>query len=153
MATSDTVEASTARSSVVVLVVLRIVGAALLVGMAYIHFHLYGAGYYLTTVGPAFIANAVLGLLGAIALLVLPNRMLGIISTLGGLLALGTLAALLISIYGNLFGYQETLSAPLLKSTFVVESAGVVVLAVLAALSTRSFGMWNWLPGRRPSGR
>jgi hypothetical protein len=149
MATSDTVGASTARSNVVVLVVLRIVGAALLVGMAYIHYHLYSAGYYLTAVGPAFIANAVLALLGAIALLVFPNRMLAIMSTLGSLLSLGTLAALLISIYGSLFGYQETLTAPLLKSTFAVESVGVVVLAVLAILASRRFGMWKWLPGKR----
>jgi hypothetical protein len=149
MATSDTMEASTARSNVVVLVILRIVGAALLVGMAYIHLHLYMAGYYLTAVGPAFIANAVLGVLGAIGLLALPNRMLAIISTLGALLSLGTLAALLISIYGSLFGYQETMTAPLLKSTFAVESAGIVVLVVLAALAGRRFGMWKWLPGKR----
>lgn len=149
MATSETVGASTARSNVVVLVVMRIVSAALLVGMAYIHFHLYRAGYYLTAVGPAFIANAVLGLLGAIGVLALPNKMLSIISTLGALLSLGTLAGLLISLYGSLFGYQETGDAPLLKSTFVVESAGIVVLAVLAVLAARAFGMWKWLPGRR----
>jgi hypothetical protein len=149
MATSDTVGASTARSNVVVLVILRIVGAALLVGMAYIHYHLYVAGYHLTAVGPAFIANAVLGLLGAIGLLVLPNRMLAIMSTLGALLSLGTMGALLISIYGSLFGYKEVLSAPLLKTTFAVESAGVVVLAVLAVLAARQFGMWKWAGQRR----
>ncbi|HEY1570498.1 MAG TPA: hypothetical protein VGG05_04080 [Pseudonocardiaceae bacterium] len=149
MATSETVGASTARSNVVVLVVLRIVGALLLLGMAYIHFHLYATGYYLTAVGVPFIINAVLGLLGAIALAVVPNRMLAIMSTLGSLLSLGTLAALLISIYGSLFGYHETLSAPLLKSTFAVESAGVVVLAVLAVLAARRFGMWQLTGGRR----
>lgn len=149
MAMSGTVGASTARSNVVVLVVLRIVSALLLLGMAYIHFHLYRAGYYLTAVGVPFIINAVLGLLGAIALAVVPNRMLAIMGTLGSLLSLGTLAALLISIYGSLFGYHETLSAPLLKSTFAVESAGVVVLAVLAVLAARQFGMWKWTGGRR----
>lgn len=149
MATSDTVGTSTARTNVVVLVILRIVGAALLLGMAYIHIHLYQAGYYLTAVGPAFIANAVLGGLGAIGLLAFPNKMLGIVSALGSVLSLGTLAALLISIYASLFGYKETLSAPLLKSTFAVESLGIVLLAVLAVMATRSFGMWKWLPGRR----
>jgi hypothetical protein len=141
--------ASTARSNVVVLVTLRIVGAALLLGMAYIHIHLYQAGYYLTAVGPAFIANGVLAALGAIGLLTFPNKFLGIVSTLGALLSLGTLGALLISIYGSLFGYKETLSAPLLKSTFAVESVGVVLLVVLAVMATRWFGMWKWLPGRR----
>jgi hypothetical protein len=149
MATSDTVGASTARTNLVVLVVLRIVGAALLIGMAYIHFHLYQAGYYLTAVGPAFIVNAVLGLLAGIAVLALPNKMLGIVAALSSLLELGTMVALLISIYASLFGYKETLSAPLLKSTFAVESAGIVVLAVLAVLAARKFGMWKWLPGRR----
>lgn len=149
MATSDTVGASTARANAVVLVILRIVGAALLVGMAYIHFHLYQAGYHLTAVGPAFIVNAVLGVLAAIAVLAFPNKMLGIVSALSSLLELGTLVALLISIYGSLFGYKETLSAPLLKTTFAVESAGVVVLAVLAVVAARAFGMWKWLPGRR----
>ncbi|HEX3646976.1 MAG TPA: hypothetical protein VHV49_01035 [Pseudonocardiaceae bacterium] len=141
--------ASTARSNVVVVVILRIAGAALLLGMAYIHFHLYQAGYYLTAVGPAFIANAVVALLGAIAVLVLPNRFLALMSTLGSLLSLGTLAALLISLFGSLFGYTESPDAPLLKTTFVVESAGVVVLAVLAVLAARQFGMWKWRPARQ----
>lgn len=149
MATSGTVGASTtASSNVVVTVTLRIVGAALLVGMAYIHFHLYATGYYLTAVGPAFIANAVLGIIAAIAILAMPKKMLGITATLSSLLLVGTLAALLISLYGSLFGYQESSTAPLLKSTFAVESAGVVVLAVLAVLATRRHGMWKWLPKR-----
>jgi hypothetical protein len=148
MATSETVQASTARSNVVLMWVLRIVGAALLVGMAYIHLHLYNAGYHLTVVGTAFIINAVLGFLGALAVLVFPNKFVGLLSTLGSVLSLGTLAALLISIYGSLFGYKESLSAPLLKSTFAVESAGVVVLAVLAVLAIRRYGMWKWLPSR-----
>lgn len=148
MATSETVGASTARANLVVMWTLRIVGAALLVGMAYIHYHLYVAGYHLTAVGPAFIANAILGLIAAIAVLAFPNRMLGIVAALSALLQLGTLAALLISIYGSLFGYHESLTAPLLRTTFAVESAGVVVLAVLAVVATRGWGMWKWLPGR-----
>jgi hypothetical protein len=148
MATSNTVGTSTTRVNPVVLVILRIAGAALLVGMAYIHLHLYNAGYHLTAVGPAFIVNAVLGVLAAIAVLAMPNKMLGITAALSSLLELGTLAALLISIYGSLFGYKETLTAPLLHTTFAVESAGVVVLAVLAVLAARGFGMWKWLPNR-----
>lgn len=148
MATSETVGASTARANLVVMWTLRIVGAALLVGMAYIHYHLYVDGYHLTAVGPAFIANAILGVLAAIAVLAFPIRMLGIVAALSSLLALGTLAALLISIYGSLFGYTETLTAPLLKTTFAVESAGVVVLAALAVLAVRGWGMWKWLPRR-----
>ena len=149
MATSDTVGASTARANVVVLVGLRIVGAALLLGMAYIHLHLYQAGYYLTAVGPAFIVNSILGLLAAIAVLAFPNKMLGIVAALASLLELGTLLALLISIFDSLFGYKETLTAPLLKTTFAVESAGVVILAILAVVAARRYGMWKWLPGRR----
>jgi hypothetical protein len=148
MTTSHTVGASTERANVAVMVILRIAGAALLVGMAWIHFYLYGAGYHLTAVGPAFIANGVLGIIAGIAVLVMPKKMLGITSALSSLLELGTLAALLISIYGSLFGYQESTSAPLLKTTFAVEGAGFVVLAVLAVLAIRHYGLWKWLPGR-----
>jgi hypothetical protein len=149
MATSGTVGASTtARSNVAVIWTLRIVGAALLVGMAYIHFHLYAAGYHLTAVGPAFIVNGVLGIIAAIAVLAMPYKMLGITAALSSLLELGTFAALLISIYGSLFGYQESTSAPLLKTTYIVEIAGFIVLGVLAILVSRRHGMWKWLPGR-----
>jgi hypothetical protein len=149
MATSGTVGTSTtARSNVAVMWTLRIVGAALLVGMAYIHFHLYVAGYHLTAVGPAFIVNAVLGIVAAIAILAMPNKMLGITATLSSLLELGTFVALLISIYGSLFGYHESTSAPLLKTTYIVEIAGFIVLGVLAVLAIRRHGLWNWLPNR-----
>jgi hypothetical protein len=147
MTTSNTVGASTDRANIVVTWILRIAGAALLVGMAYIHYHLYVAGYHLTAVGPAFIANAILGVLAAIAVLAMPYKLLSITTVLSSLLLLGTLAALLISIYGSLFGYKETTTAPLLKTTYVVEIAGVIVLAVLSALVARRYGMWKWLPG------
>jgi hypothetical protein len=148
MATSHTVGASTERANVAVMVILRIAGAALLVGMAWIHFHLYSAGYHLTAVGPAFIANGVLGIIAAIAVLAMPKKMLGITAAASSLLELGTLVALLISIYGSLFGYKESTSAPLLKTTFAVEGAGFIVLAVLAILAIRHYGLWKWLPGR-----
>ncbi|HEX5405775.1 MAG TPA: hypothetical protein VFX16_26165 [Pseudonocardiaceae bacterium] len=147
MATSNTVGASTDRANFVVTLILRIAGAALLVGMAYIHYHLYVAGYHLTAVGPAFIANAVLGIIAAIAVLVMPSKLLSITSALSSLLMLGTFAALMISIYAGLFGYKETTTAPLLKTTYVVEIAGTIVLAVLAILVARRHGMWKWMPG------
>jgi hypothetical protein len=147
MTTSNTV-ASTERTNFVVTLVLRIAGAALLVGMAWIHYHLYATGYNLTSVGPAFVVNAILGVIAAIAVLAMPNKMLGITAALSSLLELGTLAALLISIYGSLFGYKESTSAPLLKTTLIVEIAGAIVLAVLAAVAIRRHGTWRWLPGR-----
>jgi hypothetical protein len=139
---------STDRANIVVTWILRIAGAALLVGMAYIHYHLYVTGYHLTAVGPAFIVNAVLGIIAAIAVLAMPYKMLGITAAASALLELGTFVALLISIYGSLFGYKESTSAPLLKTTYIVEIAGAIVLAVLAVMVIRRHGLWRWLPGR-----
>jgi hypothetical protein len=147
MATSHTMQKTGTRGNVVFMVALRIVGAALLVGMAYIHYDLWGLGYSsVSLIGPLFLANAIIGVLLAIAVIVMPSTLLGITSTLSSLFTLGTLAALLVSIFWGLFGFHETLGAPLLKTTLTVESAGVVVLAVLAVLAARGNGLWKWLP-------
>jgi hypothetical protein len=148
MATSDTtVRPAAARGNLVLTVGLRIVGAALLVGMAWIHYHLWGIGYNtVSLIGPLFLVNAIVGALLAIAVLVVPGRMLGITATLSSLFTLGTLAALLVSMFWGLFGFKETTGAPLLKTTLLVEAAGVVFLAILGLLAARGDGMWKWLP-------
>ncbi|HEX5400879.1 MAG TPA: hypothetical protein VFX16_01110 [Pseudonocardiaceae bacterium] len=148
MATSDiAVRPAPARGNVVLTVGLRIVGAVLLVGMAWIHYHLWGIGYNtVSLIGPLFLVNAIVGALLAIAVLAVPGRMLGITATLSSLFTLGTLAALLVSLFWGLFGFKESIGAPLLKTTLVVEGAGVIILAILGALAARGDGMWQWLP-------
>lgn len=114
---------------------LRIVGAVLLAAMGWIHWELYELGYSsVPTIGPLFLLNAVLGALAAAALLVTPSRWLALVELGGALLSLGTLGALVVSATVGLFGFTETWDAPMVGRTLVVESAGVVVLAVAALL-------------------
>jgi hypothetical protein len=108
----------------------RIVGAALLLAMGAIHLRLWFDGYRdVPWIGPLFLANAVLGALAALAVVLTPNRWLGWVSLLSALLLLGTLGGLLLSLTVGLFGFYESMSAPLVVPTIAVESAGFVVLA------------------------
>lgn len=119
----------------------RIVGAALLVTMGAIHLKLWFDGYRsVPWIGPLFLVNAVLGALAALAVLLTPTRWFGWISLLAGLLMLGTLGGLLLSLTVGLFGFYESMSAPLVVPTIAVESAGAVVLvgyAIAALLGAR----------------
>jgi len=120
------------RSAVVILGG-RLVGAALLAGMAGIHLHLYTAGYRTVhTIGPLFVLNAALGALATLAVLATPRRWLGWASLAGALLQAGTLGALLLSLTVGLLGFHESTKAPLIPTTIVVELAGAVVLLALA---------------------
>jgi hypothetical protein len=121
-----------------VLRVLRLGGTVLLVGTAAIHGYLWQQGYSgIDVIGPAFLANAVLGLLGALLLLVAPARWLPWAAAAGAALAAGTLVALLLSTSVGLFGFVESTAASLWWESFWVESAGTVVLVALTLLSRR----------------
>ena len=125
------------RSAVVILGG-RLVGAALLAGMAGIHLHLYTAGYRTVhTIGPLFVLNAALGALATLAVLTTPRRWLGWASLAGALLQAGTLGALLLSLTVGLLGFHESTKAPLIPTTIVVELAGAVVLLALAVRELR----------------
>jgi hypothetical protein len=113
---------------------LRLIGAALLAAMAAIHVYLYLNGYRsVPTIGLLFLLNGIGGSVLTIAVLAAPRRFLGIAALLGALFDLGTLAALVTAIVipGGLFGFQESTQALLVPTTLWVESAGVVVLAML----------------------
>ena len=145
MATSQSVRPLA--TPMALLVALRIVGALTLLGMAYIHYHLWGIGYNtVSLIGPLFLVNAIASAILAIAVVTVPRGLLGITSALSSLFTLGTLAALLVSLFWGLFGFKETTAAPLLKTTLLVEGVGVLVLAILAALAARGEGLWRWLP-------
>src|SRR5215211_1949962 len=86
------------RGSMVVTLSGRLVGAALLVAMGWIHLHLYNTGFRtVATIGPLFLLNAVLGAVAALVVLVVPRRWLGWASLVGAVLQAGTLGALLLS--------------------------------------------------------
>jgi hypothetical protein len=117
-----------------------VAGAGLLVAMGAIHLHLYQLGYSsVPTIGPLFLANAVLGGLGALAVLLAPSRWLVPVTAAGALLQLGTLGALVLSLTVGIFGFEETFAAPLVGWTIAVESLGFLVLAVHAAYEGPTF--------------
>src|SRR6478672_8778845 len=72
-------------------------------------------------------AALLLAMLAGLAVLLTPARWLGWVSLLAALLAIGTLGGLVLSLTVGLFGFFETLSAPLVTPTIVVESAAFVV--------------------------
>jgi hypothetical protein len=112
----------------------RIVGAALLLATGGIHLYLWQTGYKdVHLIGPMFLANVVLAVLAAIVVLATPSRWLAWICLLAGLLEIGTLGALLLSLTVGLFGFFEAWSAPLVVPTILVESAGFLVLCGFAA--------------------
>jgi hypothetical protein len=106
----------------------RVVGAGLLLAMALIHLKLWNDGYRdIRWIGPLFMTNAVLGILGAVAVLGSPRRWLPWFAMLGGLLEIGTLLGLILSLTIGLFGFKETWGG-LVLPTIIVEAAGFVVL-------------------------
>lgn len=153
MTTSDTWRPATTRWltrwQAALLVGLRVIGALLLLGMAYIHYFLWQSDDYssVNVIGSLFLVNVVIGVLLAAAVCCVPNRVLSVTAALSSLFTLGTLAALLASMVWSLFGFRESTQGPFVKTTVTVEALGVIVLAVLAALSARRSGMWQWLPG------
>jgi hypothetical protein len=117
---------------------LRLVGAALLAVMGWIHLDLWEAGYRdIDVIGPAFLLNAIAGFGLAALLLVTPWPLLRWVAALGALTALGTLGGLLLATTVGLFGFVESTDARLWWESFWVEVAAVVVLAALAFLVAR----------------
>jgi len=78
-----------------------------------------------------FVLNAA-GAAGLAVALLAPDRTMRLLAALGGLgLVLAALASLAIALSGQLFGYSETLRAPVLVA-IVVEALSVPLLAAVA---------------------
>jgi hypothetical protein len=113
----------------------RVVGAAMLVATGWIHLDLWLDGYRdLDWIGPLFLANVVLAGLAALTVLCTPLRWLPWVSLLAGLLEIGTLGALVLSLTVGLFGFVESLRASLVVPTVLVESVGFLVLTGYAVI-------------------
>ena len=113
----------------------RVGGAAMLVATGWIHLDLWLDGYRaLPWIGPLFLADVVLAGLAALAVLLTPTRWLPWVALMAGLLELGTLGALVLSLTVGLFGFVESLRASLVVPTILVESIGFLVLAGYAVL-------------------
>jgi hypothetical protein len=137
MGTTQVNRVDVAAPSRAVVLAVRVVGAVLLLAMAYIHLKLWRDGARdIAWIGPLFMGNVVLGTLGAIAVLLAPLRLLPWATLLGGLLEIGTVIGLLVALTVGLFGYHETWGGLVLPS-ILVEVAGFLVLCGYAAVELR----------------
>ena len=110
-----------------------IAGAGLVGATAGIHRHLWAAGYRnIPTIGILFLLQAVTGAVLAVALVVL-RRFLVVLAGAGYMAS--SIGGFLISWQVGLFGFKDTLSAPLAKASLIVEAAGLVALLVGATLA------------------
>jgi hypothetical protein len=116
---------------------LRILSAVSLVATGGIHLYLVfnGVGGIL---GVLFVLNAVAGLVLAIAMVTLRGRMLQAAAVLGLLFLIATLGALLLALTVGLFGIHTEWDFTLVPETVIVESIGLVVLAVTTAMVLRA---------------
>lgn len=115
----------------------RLASAILLLVMGGIHLYLVfdGVGGML---GVMFALNAVGALVLAIGIIVLRGGLLLLATVLSLLFMAGTLLSLVLALTVGLFGIHEVLSFELVPTTLVVESVGIIVLAVTLALMVRS---------------
>jgi hypothetical protein len=120
-----------------VLWILRVLSAIFLLAAGGIHLYLVlnGVGGVL---GVAFTLNAIAGVVLGIAMLTLRGRLLLVASILSLLFLIATLGALLLALTVSLFGIRETWGSPLVPQTVLVESIGIVVLAVTTAAVFRA---------------
>jgi hypothetical protein len=117
----------------------RLPGVGLTGAMGWIHLQLWVDDYReVPVVGTLFLLNAIGAVLLTVALLAVPVRLLSVAAAVTAVFTAGTLAALIISLTVGLFGVRESLQTPLVPTTLIVESTGVLVLVLTAILGARS---------------
>ena len=117
--------------------ILRILSAALLFIVGAIHLYLVFAGVG-GILGVMFVLNGIAGIVLAVAMVVTRGRLLQLATVLGLLFLLASLAALLLALTVGLFGITETWDFTLVPQTVIIESIGIVVLAVTTFLVVRA---------------
>jgi hypothetical protein len=111
-----------------------VLGGALLVWSASIHFHLWSEtdGYRsIPTIGPLFLMQSIAALIIGIGLVVV-RRVWAAVIGIG--FAVSTIAGFLLSVAVGLFGFKDSWLAPFAKQAFTIELLAVVVLIAAAAL-------------------
>ena len=116
--------------------VMRILSAIVLLAIGGVHLFLVfdGVGGLL---GVLFILNAVAAVVLAIGMLALRGRLLKLATVLSLLFVIASLLALVLALTVGLFGITEKWSFTLVPETIVIDSIGVVVLAVTSAVALR----------------
>ncbi|HEY9310471.1 MAG TPA: hypothetical protein VIP82_21940 [Microbacterium sp.] len=119
-----------------VLWTMRILSAIALLAAGAIHLFLVfnGVGGIL---GVMFVLNALAALVLAIAILVLRGRLLQLATVLSLLFLIATLLSLILALTVGLFGITETWDFMLVPETVIVESIGIVILAITTVLVFR----------------
>lgn len=119
-----------------ILLITRIVSAVFLLAAGGIHLFLVvnGTGGIL---GVSFVLNFVAGAVLGIGMLVVPARFLLGVTVLGLLFMFASLSALVLALTVGLFGIRSRWEYALVPETVVVESIGVVVLAVATVIVFR----------------
>lgn len=117
--------------------VMRILSALVLLTTGGIHLFLVFAGVG-GILGVMFVLNAVAALVLAVGMLVLHGRLAQAATVLSLLFLIATLGALLFALTVGLFGITEVWTFTLVPQTVVMESIGIVVLAVTTVLVLRS---------------
>jgi hypothetical protein len=111
-----------------------VLGGALVIWSAFIHFHLWGEtdGYRtIATIGPLFLLQSIAGLVIGIGVVAVRRLWAAVI---GVGFALSTIAGFLLSVAVGLFGFKDSWLAPFAKEAFTVELLAVVVLSAAAVL-------------------
>lgn len=119
--------------------VMRILSAVFLLATAVIHIFLVFDGIG-GAEGVSFILNGIAGVVLTIAILVTRGWLLRIVTVLGLVFMVATLLALILALTVGLFGFNETWSFAPVPPTVVVESIGIVVLAVTTGVMLRGVG-------------
>jgi hypothetical protein len=111
-----------------------VLGGALLIWSAFIHFHLWSEtdGYRsIPTIGPLFLLQSIAGLVIGIGVVVV-RRLWAAVIGLG--FALSTIAGFLLSVGVGLFGFKDSWLAPFAKESFTIEILASVVFIAAAVL-------------------
>jgi hypothetical protein len=87
--------------------------------------------------GVAFVLNGIAGIVLGIAMLVLRGRLLRWATVLSLLFVIATLLALILALTVGLFGITEQWDRPLVPQTVIIESIGIVILAITTAVVLR----------------
>ncbi|MGH3852017.1 MAG: hypothetical protein ACRDR6_00660 [Pseudonocardiaceae bacterium] len=106
--------------------------------MGLIHLRLWVDGYReVPVIGTLFLVNTICALALAVMLLTVPARLRGVVAAVTAVFTAATLAGLILSMTVGLLGVHESLQTPLVPTTLIVESTGVLVLIGLLGISCK----------------